>query len=128
MAGELRAILVDHDSKRVADFREVWQMILRKVFPQVDVRVVDDIESARDLMTSRPHLAIMENVFPDESTGQKVPNRGVDFIVEQKRWYPDCLFILYTGNTFQVDVLGNKYPNPDLIVTKTSLKNLSYQK
>ena len=127
MSRELLAVLVDDDVNRATNFRDVWSNILADVYPKVHVAVVNDIEATDDILKGRPHIVIIDNVFPDKKTRREVPNRGLDFVVRHKQSYPDCLFLLYTGKGFQVDALGNKFPNPDILVTKTSLANVAYQ-
>ncbi len=127
MARDLRAVLVDDDAQRAPAFRATWKGILTQIFAHADVALVNDVDATDEILKGRPHIVILDNVFPDQKRRREVPNRGLDFIVSHKVLYPDTLFILYTGNTFQVDALGNKFPNPDLIVTKTSLANVAYQ-
>jgi hypothetical protein len=120
-------VLVDDDQSRAQNFHVVWEKILTGVFPRVDLRFVNDIEMTKDILRGRPHILILDNVFPDKKTNREVTNKGLDFVVAWKDKYPDCIFVLYTGKGFQIDTLGNKFPNPDILVTKTSLPNLKYQ-
>lgn len=121
-------VLVDDDTDRAPNFRNIWKNIIRDVFSTVDVRLVTDIDAVDDILKGRPHVLVIDNVFVDKMTKREVPNRGLDFIVQHKDKYPDCVFLLYTGKGFQIDTLGNKFPNPDLLVTKISLSNAEYQR
>jgi hypothetical protein len=51
---------------------------------------------------------------PDDSV-------GMDFIAKHKTEFPDCVFILMSRETFQINWFGNHCPHPDLIVPKAHL-------
>lgn len=123
---KLIAVLIDDDRKRNTKLEEIWKGILTDVYSEIDFTVIEDINKVEQIFKHRPHILIVDNVFCDKD-GREESNVGVDFIKTNKSKYSDILFILCTGATFQVDALGNRFPNPDFIVTKTHLTFQPYQ-
>jgi Ternary complex associated domain 9 len=88
-----------------------------------DARITtyNTLADVRAALVSRPHYVIVDNVFTGED------NAGIQFIAKEKQAYPEIIFALMTGATFNVDQLGFRLPNPDLIGTKSHVVERRYQ-
>lgn len=125
MAGALEAVLIDDDGDEARAFRPIWEDILRSVWLDVNLAIQENFDDLTIFERLRPHVAIIDNVLL--TNRGEVENRGLQLIADLKRENPDTLFVLFTNKSFTIDSLGYRFPNPDLIVTKTPLPNKKYK-
>ena len=123
---KLNAVLIDDDDSRIDNFKIFWEDILSEVYDSYDVKTFNNVEDPDKIFKDRPHVVIVDNVFVVE--GKENSNIGLKFIKDNKEKYSDIVFVLFTGNSFQVDSLGMRFPNPDILVSKGSLPNDNYRK
>jgi len=89
---------------------------------EVRLTTYNTLDELAVALPDRPHFVFVDNVF------SAADNAGVQFIAKHKPAYPDVVFILMTGATFNVDQLGFRLPNPDMIATKSHVIEHKYQK
>lgn len=126
----LRVSIVDDEQKRHKALKERWLDVFSRASLSVEISAYDDFSAVEEILGNRPHACIVDNVV-EVTTGNRtreIDNRGIDFIAENKNEHQDTFFILSTKESFSIDVLGNKLPNPDLIVPKTLLASEHYRK
>ena len=127
---KLRVAIVDDEQQRHKALKDRWLDVFLNAGLSVDIHTYDDFAASVDILGERPHICIVDNVLEtiDGNRKREVDNRGIDFIASNKQLHQDTFFILSTKESFSIDVLGNKLPNPDLIVPKTPLSSAHYRK
>lgn len=125
MPRPLTAFLIDDEVYKRPKLKEIWTAILAPLASTVEVKTFQTVEEAREELHTRPHVAIVDNVYVKE-TGE-MENEGVGFIADERPSHLDTMFILHTEQTFSVEQLGRRHPNPDMIVTKINSTSESYQ-
>lgn len=126
MAAMLEAILFEDDKVDARFYKPIWERILKHVWPEVRLQVQEGFDDTSIFETLRPHVVIVDNVLQAEE-GSDSDNRGLQLISELKPDHEDTLFILFTRESFTIESLGYRTPNPDIIVTKTPLPNSDYE-
>lgn len=124
-----RVIIIDDEIKHLKALRNRWEAVFSYAQMPVEIETSHEFELTERQSKDRPHFVIVDNVAELQVGGQTVREieKGVDFIAQQKPSFTDSVFILSTAASFSIDVLGQKFPNPDLIVPKTALSNSRYQ-
>lgn len=111
----------DDDKEDQTQFLPHIGQIVSAMGYRCDVLPFDDLGNLHGVLKQRPHIVFIDNKF-----GKDV-NHGITFIARFKTEYPETLFVLLTGATFDLDQLALRRPNPDLIVTKNYLKVEEYR-
>src|SRR5262249_27485581 len=126
----LRVVLVDDDLARRDRYTETWTDIFHLADIEVALEYIDDADEVDRKLMERPHVVVMDNVFEREENGKRreVDNVGVELICKRKPKHQDTVFVLYSQNSFSIDQLGIRFPNPDLIVTKTHMARENYRR
>ena len=126
MAAMLEAVLFEDDRDDARFYKPIWERILRHVWPEVRVQVQDGFDDLSVFQLQRPHVVIVDNVLQTDEGGD-ADNRGLQLISDLKPEHEDTVFILFTRESFTIESLGYRTPNPDIIVTKTPLPNNDYE-
>jgi Phosphotransferase enzyme family len=132
MAATLNVSIVDDETKRHPTLKAKWDTIVQLAGFRSNSRCTSDFDNHEGVFSGRPHLVIVDNVLIESSGGsirttkEKV-NRGIDFVAAHKRNYQDTVFILSTAEPFSIEVLGSKFPNPDLVLPKSGLSSTVFQ-
>ncbi len=113
--------LCDDEIPEQKRLRGIVDAIFASAGFQARITSYNSLQDLRIALSARPHYAIVDNVFEGED------NAGIQFIAREKLEYPDIVFALMTGATFNVDQLGIRLPNPDIIGTKSHLVEKRYQ-
>ncbi|WP_171132540.1 phosphotransferase [Ruegeria sp. HKCCA5014] len=125
MTAKLEAVLIEDDREDAKFYKPIWQRILEKVWPEVRLNVQENFDDVSSFVDNRPHVAIVDNVLQTDK-GER-DNQGLALISQLKSEHEDTLFILFTRESFTIESLGYRTPNPDVIVTKTPLPNEDYE-
>jgi len=118
---KLNIVICDDEKSQQDMLAPIVSEIVRKIGFEPVIALYDEIEKLEPHLNTRPHIVIVDNVFGSEN------NKGVAFIAKEKVRFPDIVFVLLTGNTFNVEQLGFRLPNPDVIATKAHMPNQKYQ-
>jgi hypothetical protein len=113
--------LCDDEIPEQTRLRGILGNIFERAGFDAKITTYNSLADLRAALASRPHYVIVDNVFAGED------NAGVQFITREKQSYPEIVFALMTGATFNVDQLGFRLPNPDLIGTKSHIVEERYQ-
>ena len=127
---ELRALYFDDETGERDQYEPIWQKILGSFGRDVDIRYDPDIKTFADRLKDRPHVVVADNLLARKDwkdARREQDNAGIKFISTHKPSHPDTVFILYTGGDFSIAQLGQRIPNPDIIVTKDYLHMKDYQ-
>ncbi len=117
MTKALRVIIADDQVNHAARIKAAWRSALGSG-PEIDF--YHSIQDLREKLQTRPHVIICDNQFSESI------NEGVTFIASAKLDHPDTVFVLMTGKSFDIEQLGQRVPNPDLLVPKPYLLNDKY--
>jgi hypothetical protein len=113
--------LCDDEIPEQTRLRGIFESIFARIGFDARITAYNSLSDLRGALLSRPHYVVVDNVFDRED------NAGIQFIAREKQSYPDIVFALMTGVTFNVDQLGFRLPNPDLIGTKSHIVEQRYQ-
>lgn len=133
MPATLTVSIVDDETKRHPALKDRWDTIVNLAGYRPKSRCFSDFDDIENIFSGRPHLVIVDNVLIEEpsakiQTPKERVNRGIDFVAAHKGTYQDSIFILSTAEPFSIEVLGSKFPNPDLVLPKSGLSSEIFQK
>lgn len=126
----LEVLYFDDKISERTQFEPIWQDILKQIWDNIDIRYDPDLTNLASKLHTRPHIVIVDNLIEEvDHNGKRevFNNEGAQFIAEHKRAHPDTIFVLHTGRDFSILQLGQRHPNPDLIVTKDYLRVQNYK-
>ena len=133
MLATLIVSIVDDETENHSNLKDKWDTIIQFTGYQPESRCISDFDDVEQIFSKRPHLVIVDNVLIKESSKQsqrleEQVNRGIDFVAAHKKDYQDAVFILSTKESFSIEVLANKFPNPDLLLPKSGLSSKTFQR
>lgn len=115
----INILIADDQIQHLDRLRDYWKKALGSS-PQYEI--THDLKEVENKLNRRPHIVIIDNQF------EKSSNDGAKFIAKHKEYHPDTVFVLMTGQGFDIDQLGQRIPNPDFLVPKPYLLNDKYLK
>ena len=118
----LNIALCDDEIQEQKRLRGIIESVMSEAGFAVRLTTYNTLDDLGAALPERPHLVFVDNVFLGAD------NAGVQFIARMKPTYPDVIFVLMTGATFNVDQLGFRLPNPDMIATKSHVVENKYQR
>jgi len=127
---DLEVLYFDDLVQQRNQYEPLWKSILLRTSERADIRYDPALPGLAAKLQSRPHIVIVDNVIEEtDADGKKevLSNEGARFIAEHKRLHPDTIFVLHTGKDFSILQLGQRIPNPDIIVTKDYMRIEGYQ-
>ncbi len=119
----LRAVYYEDDLDQFEDYAPTLEKILLFKSDSVHIAHAKTEDELNALMKTRPHVVFCDN---DHGLSQKGPREGIIAISKLKPRFPDSLFCLLTSKGVQTQSFGSYTPNPDLVISKSSLAAPKY--
>src|SRR4051812_5908673 len=107
----IRMVILDNEPHQVEILEEAYRDVISRLGYGAFITSCGDRKAFTPLLKDHPQIAVCDVNLGIEN---HLTYQGLEIIAEQKKRYPDIIFIANTEFSIETDQFGVKFPNADV--------------